>query len=260
MIVKLLFACVALASAPAFAQHDHAADEHHVGHHDGAQSHVSAGLAVVAASFDTMLYLGNYQGVLPSIGYAADRFSITATGSGYRIRENGAERYGAGDTSLHGAARLVTNDALDAGAMLMVSIPTGEERYGLGMGHVMIMPALYAAWRVAPRVQLAASGGYSRAVGVEGHHDHGAWPLVAPMLMAEVSWSAAGDVRISDRLSAGARASGGLPAGEGGSARASIGARVAWHGGRTDTAFELQAGVAGDPFTTRGVVATTRSF
>ena len=61
-------------------------------------------------------------------------------------------------------------------------------------------------------------------------------------------------------MSAGARASGGVPAGEGGSSRVIVGGRVGWRASMVDTAFELQAGVAGDPFNVRGVVSTTLSF
>jgi len=259
MYVKSAIACVLLASAPAFAQHDHAVHEHPQ-ESSGVRSHFMAGAALVAASFDTMLYLGNYQGVLPSAGWMSDRYSLSASGAAYRVYENGAEYYGLGDASLHAAATLLSTSTIDAGAMLMVSFPTGDHVHGLGMGHLMVMPSLTAAWRAARRVRVAATAGYSRGIGGDAHHDHGTWPLVAPMLLAEVSWSAAADVRVVPTLSAGLRASGGLPAGEGGDARAAVGAQVAWHAGPTETSFELQAGVAGDPFTVRGVVATTLSF
>jgi hypothetical protein len=36
--------------------------------------------------------------------------------------------------------------------------------------------------------------------------------------------------------------------------------RVAWGEGRVDTAIEVQAGLAGDPFTVRGVLQTSLRF
>jgi hypothetical protein len=257
---------VVLASAPAYAQHDHGADEpvdhddHH--HHHGHERPyvVSAGLALVAASFDTMAYSGNYQGVVPTVRWSNERFAALASGAVYRVAENGAEFYGLGDAGVHGQARLVAADGFDAGVSAGVSFPTGDERHGMGMGHVMVMPGLFASWAAAARVRFASSIGYSRALGSADGHDHGAWPLVSPMLMAEVSWNAGADVRLPHHVTAGARASGGLPAGEGGAARAMVAGRIAWHQGTLDSSVELQAGVVGDPFNVRGVVSTTVSF
>lgn len=115
--------------------------------------------------------------------------------------------------------------ACDAGVVAGVSVPTGDSRHGMGMGHVMVMPGLFASWS-AGRLRVAASSGYSRALGAEGHHDHAPWPLVSPMLVSEVSWNAGAEVRMT-AVSVGARASGGL---------------------------------VGDPFTLRGVVSTALSF
>jgi hypothetical protein len=57
----------------------------------------------------------------------------------------------------------------------------------------------------------------------------------------------------------GARAAGGIPIGAG--AMRMIGAgRVAWGTPRITTGVELQLGVAGDPFTLRGVVDTALRF
>jgi hypothetical protein len=85
------------------------------------------------------------------------------------------------------------------------------------------------------------------------------WPLVEPMNMVEFTWSAGGDVALSDTVHTGARLSGGVPIGNGDNRI--IGAlRVAWGQGRFSTAAELQAGIAGDPFNVRGVVSTALSF
>jgi hypothetical protein len=255
MDVKILIA-ILLASAPAFAQHDHAHDDHHGAATDAA---FGAGVSVVAASYDTKYYVGDYQGIVPQARWSDARFAVIASGAVHRLTANGAEYYGFGDVGIHGQALLVHVDTFDAGVLAGISLPTGDERHGLGMGHVMLMPGVFAAWTVE-RMRLAASVGYSRALGGDRDHDHGAWPIVAPMLMAEVSWNAGADVRVTPAVTAGARASGGLPAGEGGPARSVVAGRVGWRRGRVDTTFELQAGVVGDPFTMRGVVSTALSF
>ena len=64
---------------------------------------------------------------------------------------------------------------------------------------------------------------------------------------------------ITRRLQAGARVSGGVPIGDG-DHRVVGAARVVWLEGRFTTAAELQAGIAGDPFTVRGVVSTAMTF
>jgi hypothetical protein len=127
------------------------------------------------------------------------------------------------------------------------------------MGHVMVMPAVYGT-AARGRIVGSASLGYSRALGGDMDHDHGSWPLVEPMLMSEVSWSAGADVAWTPAMSTGLHVGGGIPAGASGDTRVSGGARVAWHAGRVESAAEIQAGLAGDPFKVRGVVSTALSF
>lgn len=254
MLLRLSIA-IMLASAPAFAQHDHAHDHDH--HHDA--SAMSASVSVVAASFDNMLYVGNYQGVLATAGWSDERFAAAVTGSAYRVEKNGADAYGAGDLGAHGQAALVGNDAVSGGVSFAVSVPTGNSTKGMGMGHVMLMPAIYGGWRMA-RMKLAVSVGYSRALGNGEHDGHGPWPLVSPMLSSEVSWSAGGEVAVSKTISAGVRGAGGIPVATEGDARVMVAGRVGWRTGRVDSTVEVQAGVAGDPFTLRGVVSTALTF
>jgi hypothetical protein len=246
---------ILLASAPAFAQHDHAHEEHEATR----PAAITAGVALVAASFDTRFYEGHYEGLVPSARWSNARFAAIASGSVYRLEKNGAQSYGLGDVSVHGQAMLVRHDTLDAGVLAGVSLPTGDSRHGMGMGHVMLMPGVFVAWTVE-RVRLAASIGYSRALGGDRDHDHGAWPLVAPMLMSEVSWNAGGDVRMTPAITTGLRAAGGVPTGDGGCARAIGAGRVAWRARHLESAFEIQAGLVGDPFNVRGVVSTMLSF
>lgn len=245
------------ASAPAFAQHDHSHEEAPKGA-AAESSSFGAGLSLVAATFDTRLYVGNYEGVIAHARWSNARFAVIASGSAYRIEKNGGVDVGGGDAGVHGQAVLVRAESFDAGVIAGISLPTGSDVDGLGMGHAMLMPGVFGAWTVE-RFRLAASVGYSRALG-ESNHEHGAWPIVSPMLMAEVSWNAGADFRLPHAITAGARASGGLPAGEGGPARATVGARVAWQRGRVDTALELHAGLVGDPFGIRGVASAAVSF
>jgi len=241
----------ALAAHSGWADHDHA-PPHDVG--------LTASLSLVAAQFDTMLYGGDYEGVVPALRWTHDRFAVGATAPVYRIDENGLETLGAGDVMVHGQVTLLHRDQLAAGATLGVSAPTGDHLRGLGMGHAMVMPAGWASY-AAGRVALAGSLGVSRALRDTGHHHEDMmWPLVDPMNRSEVSWSASGDLALAPAWRVGAQLTGGVPVLEAGVTRVIAGARAVWITHRVQTGFELQAGVAGDPFTLRGVAQTTLTF
>jgi hypothetical protein len=242
---------LALSASSASADHDHAVDH-------GGTSAFGAGVTMVAASFDTMFYVGNYQGVQPALTWANERFAAGASAALYRIERNGASYYGFGDVVVHGQAVLVRGEHVRAGLVVGFAAPVGDDVHGLGMGHPMVMPAAYGTYG-DERFAVTATAGYSRAIAGTSDHDHGMWPIVEPMNMSELSWSAAGNYVITSELHAGARISGGVPIGDGDN-RIVGAARAIWLSGRFTTAAELQAGIAGDPFTVRGVVSTAMSF
>lgn len=239
-----------------------AARADHAGMHmeSSSGSTIGTSVSLLAASFSTPDFAGDYQGIIPAVSWATPRFVVGANVPLYRLEENGREVYGLGDAMVHGQATFVDADEVHGGALLGVSFPTGDGQAGLGMGHPMVMPALWGAWS-HDLVTLAASAGYSRAlVDSMSHHDHGPWPLVEPMNMSEISWSASGTLAITHSTRAGARISGGIPVLETGHDRIVGALRVAWGVGRVDTAAEVQTGIAGDPFTIRGVVETALHF
>ncbi|NVB80694.1 MAG: hypothetical protein HOV81_20025 [Kofleriaceae bacterium] len=258
-----LFICVLVGTTSvAYAQHHHGMEHHHAegeGEAEADRSAFGADVALVAASFETMTYVGNYQGVIPALRWAYARFGVGANVSMYRLEKNGAAVWGAGDAMVHGQVTLVGGEHAQAGIVAGVSAPLGNETSGLSMGHVMLMPAAFGSW-TSGRITLAGTAGYGRSLGNMSGHDHGLWPLVEPMNMSEVSWSAGGDYAIVPNVRAGLRASGGIPVLEPGRNRVVGAARVAWRTGPVENAAELQAGLAGDPFTVRGVVSTALSF
>ena len=129
------------------------------------------------------------------------------------------------------------------------------------MGHAMVDAGAVEHVVVRRVSRSSGTAGYSRAlVGSMSHHDHGPWPLVDPMNMSEISWSAAATSRCRRACTPGRASSGGVPVGAVGHDRVVGAVRVAWGTGRVDSAAELQAGLAGDPFTIRGVVETALHF
>lgn len=246
-----------LGSGEAIAEHDHGAAAMHA---DGS---VTAGVALVAAQFETMSYGGDYQGVIPSLAWARGRFGASASLAMYRLQSNGLTQFGVGDVMAGGHAMLATGHNASAGVALMMMAPTGRSRQGFGMGHVMAMPSLFASYHAHP-MMFAGAVGFARALTAETAHQHGPWPLVDPMNVSEVTWSASSDLAIAHTrtrmLSAGARVSGAVPVGEPGSTRVIGGLRVAWAAGKVSTGVELQGALVGEPFRVRGMLETTVSF
>jgi hypothetical protein len=253
MYVSVLV-CV-MAPAVAAADHQHGM----VAGASEQESTFAAGLSLVAAEFDTMEYGGDYQGLVPSVRWVGGRFAASANIGVYQLKKNGLEMVGAGDAMVHGQARLLGDDRVGVGVALAVLAPIGDHQAGLGMGHPMVMPAVSGRWSDG-QVAFDGSLGYGKAFGgAQSHHSHGAWPLVDPMNLQELTFTASGDLSLARALRVGGRVSGGAPIGDG-ATRVIGGVRVLWTEGRVDTAFEIQAGLAGDPFRLRGVLETAVRF
>ena len=245
------------------------ADHHDMSSHDVASDDeprygtFGGSVALVAASYQTQYYGGDYQGAILGGSWAYRQFSVGASLGSYRLYKNGLEQFGIGDVVANAQATVVTSRNARGGVVVALSLPTAPYMSGLGMDHAMAMPAVFGAWKLG-RVALAATFGYSRAlvpVADVAQHDHGPWPLVEPMNMSELTWSGSGEVALGGGVRAGARLLGGVPIGAmPGHERVIAAARVAWASGRVDTSAELQGGLVGDPFSIRGVVSTALRF
>ncbi|MCX5745514.1 MAG: hypothetical protein NT062_23805 [Proteobacteria bacterium] len=248
--LSLIAAATSLGSRDVRAEHVHA--------DTSSGSQLSAAVALVVAQYETLVYGGVYEGAIPSLAWVRGRFAVMASAAVYRLEENGRTRTGLGDTmaGVSGVAATTLRGAI--GGMVMAMAPTGEKF--LGMGHPMVMPSVFARYHAHPML-LAGALGFARALGGEAeHHDHGAWPLVAPMNMSELTWSASGDLMVNPSIMVGGRASGGVPIGAAGATRVIGGLRIAWGQGRLSTAAEVQTGLVGDPFLVRGVLETSMTF
>jgi len=245
-----------ICAASSVARADHAHTPAH-----GAHAHeLAASVSLVAAQFDTLLFDGDYQGVVPALRFTHGRFSVAASAPLYRIEENGLAVRGFGDVVAQVAVLAWRSDAVAVGGELAASAPTGAERAGLGMGHPMVMPAVWGHYG-SGRLAVAGSLGASQGLGGSAHHhDDMMWPLVDPANRSELTWAARGDVAVAPAWRVGAGVSGGVPLDASGVTRVIGGARAVWLSPRLETGVELQAGIAGDPFTLRGVAQTTLVF
>lgn len=214
-------------------------------------------MSVVAARYHNQFFLGDYQGVTPAARYSRGKLSVGANASLYRLTSNGAINYGLGDVVTDGQLQLAGGHPASAGIALAVSLPTGSQREGLGMGHAMVMPSAWGVY-MTDHVTYVGSFGYGRALGggAHAHHSSGG-SLVDPMNISELTWSAQADLSLARALTAGVRAIGGIPVGEDGDNRIVGGVRAVWTEGRVTTSAEMQLGFDGEPFEVRGLLATS---
>ena len=247
-------ALLVLASSAAHADHEHHAPAE-------ASSTITASIGALAATYDSRLYEGDYQGISLGVAYARGRFEIAARAVAYQIDRNGKTYRGAGDSMVHGTVRIWERAGLATGAHLMVMTPTGDAMKGLGMGHWMLMPAGWVSYANAV-VVLSGSLGYARGLGGEdAHAEHGgggAWPLVEPMSFSEITYDATAMFALTQSLALGVRLVGAMPLED--DMRAIGGARISWRAGRIETLAELQTGIAGDPVKLRGLLSASITF
>lgn len=250
-MLRALVLCAAV-PALAHADHDHGA---HVSHSGATE--IAASVSLVAARYHNQFFLGDYQGITPAVRYSRGTVSLGANASLYRLTSNGAVKYGPGDVVVDGQVQLAGGHPASTGVALAMSLPTGSQRDGLGMGHVMAMPSVWGVY-MFERTTLIGMVGYGRALGGGEHSHHtrnGA--LVDPMNLSEITWSAQADVTLARALGVGARVIGGVPVGEDGENRVIGGVRAVWTEGRVSTNAEVQVGIDGEPFEVRGLLGTT---
>lgn len=222
--------------------------------------HVAVRIGVLAAQYRTPLYEGSYQGAIVGATVSRGRFSLSAEITEYQLVRNGLATWGPGDVMLHLHGQLFARGRLSGGAMLMSSVPTGDDTRGFGMGHVMLMPEAWVTWSASSSLSLsgAIGGGYAFG-GAAAHAKHGGggtWPLVDPMNARELSFDAGAMYMLAPTLGTGIHVLGAAPIGDG-RARVVIAGRVSWTLGRAVTTFEIAGGAVGDPFALRGILGTT---
>jgi hypothetical protein len=226
-------------------------------------------LALEAAAYEYDATQGDYQGATLSASYAHDALKAELTLPAYRLTRDDSTFYGAGDATGELRVRLVQalGEALSAGAGITAMAPTGSASRDLGMGHFMLMPAVWGLFEHEAafiQVQLA----YARALSDEddehaGHtHDSARWrPIVRPMNTSELVASASAGYAVHPRW----RVQGGVytavavdtPDGQGRTV-ASLG--VDFIPSAFDVSLEAQMPLAGDPFTIKVVAGAGVRF
>lgn len=207
-----------------------------------------------SARFQSSRYEGYYEGLQLGGGVARRWLSVGATISAYRIVRNGLPDRGFGDLGVHSRGTLLGGDGdlAYAGLAVAVTLPTGDARADLGMGHAMLMPGVWATAQLK-QLLVSAQVTYAKALtGKAAHHHGGAGPLVAPMSSSELEATLAATLPIYPgveplRIKAGI--AGAQPVfSDGAAARLNslVGLLL---GNRVKTSIELQLPIAGEPAT-----------
>jgi hypothetical protein len=93
-----------VAAATAHAEHDHSHHHGQVASEDAVDQSFKASIGVLAATYRSPLYEGDYQGGTLGAAYARGRFEVGVLATGYQIDRNGKTYRGVGDVMVHAAA------------------------------------------------------------------------------------------------------------------------------------------------------------
>lgn len=224
------------------------------------------GVRLDAAGYRNTSYLGDYQGLAPTLGFNHPKIAAMVLLPAYRLTRNGRTGYGLGDLAL--ALRVpvpaFANGSVSAGFGLAATLPTGKADADLGMGHVMLMPEFWFNHE-RDRVQLVGTVGFARALTSAGasHHDHGPRPIVNPMNLSELDASLNGFLRVHDKVWLKLGMFGATPVGSvnvQGVTRVIAGTGMIVTVGGLELSAELLAPLTGAPFTARGVLQVGYRF
>lgn len=221
---------------------------------------IFTGIRLDAAGYRNASYIGDYQGLAPTLGFNHRRVAVMALLPSYRLTRNGRTSYGLGDLALAVRAPIpaFSRSYTSAGFGLSATLPTGKASDDLGMGHVMLMPEFWFGYE-RERVQLVGTLGFARALTSAGssHHNHGPRPIVNPMNLAEVDASLTAFLRVHRTVWLKFGMLGAMPVGTinaQGVTRIIAGSGLMVSTRGVEFSAELQAPLAGAPFVARGVL------
>ncbi len=223
-----------------------------------------ASLGSVFASYRNDFGEGEYQGLNAAFAYQHPWVFAGVSLPGYRLERNGEARTELGDVGLEvrGTAYRDAESGFALGLGLAATFPTGNEKFGFGMGHTMLMPGLWLSiTRELFVLRLEAI--YGRAVG--GHHDahagHAhhrmlAGSIVQPMNASELEHGISLALLLHPNMRATARLFGAVPVADtNGQAREIAAFGVQGILGCWDLGLEAQIPLVGSPFVARTLLA-----
>jgi hypothetical protein len=224
------------------------------------------GFTTIAATFHDV-ERGDYQGIIPTLGWHHPWVDAEIAVPWYRLRRQGDEELGLGDLAadLRVSVYRANSGVFAFGPELAISFPTGDENRDLGMGHVMAMPGAWARL-VIDKLSIIGQLAWGRALADAsshlahaGHAGHAeamyATPRVNPMNMSELEHGLGIRYAVDPNLAVTGRWLGGVPLDDMGMKRQLIGPGLQLSADKLDAAIEALVPVAGDPFDVRVSIA-----
>jgi hypothetical protein len=224
-----------------------------------------ASIGSVFASYRNAFGEGEYQGLNAAFAYQHPWVFAAVSVPGYRLVRNQEARTELGDVALdvRGTAYRDPESGFALGLGLAATLPTANEKFGFGMGHVMLMPGLWLSLaRELFIVRLEAS--YGRALGAHhGAHAHGghmhgplAGSIVQPMNASEVEHALSLTLLLHEHARVLGRLFGAVPVADtAGQTREIVALGVQGILGIWDLSLEAQLPLVGSPFIARTVLS-----
>ncbi len=228
---------------------------------------------VLVAGYERAGERGDYEGLYAGFGYRQPWFGADVLLPAYRLARAHQTELGLGDllVTARGTALRAYDGKIAFGVELPAMLPTGRESASLGMGHVMLMPALWFALALEP-FSLQARAGYGRVLGqmqmemdadvhaAHAHQTKGQTPIVNPMNHSEFEHALDLGLAVQKHVSLHARWFGAVPVGDAGVTRQILGAGATLGFDQADFTLELQRPFAGNPFELKGAMQLVGRF
>lgn len=216
---------------------------------------VRAGFSLETAAIDDGLgRRGTFEGAVTSLEVSALGARARVAIGGYHV-DWGQRATGLGDLQIALQRAVATLGETRIGAAMSATLPTGDVRDELGMGHPMVMPGVWARW-ADDRSSLLASLVYGSMLG--GHHHGMVEPITSPMNAEEMA-AALRAARSVGATELAATLSGAAPIGPG-LARGAVGAGARWWLAGNELGVEVSVPFGGTPIRARLVVDLARGF
>jgi hypothetical protein len=243
-----------------------------------------AELRAFVAGFDQDGMRGNYQGGAVALAFVHRYIALDAALPYYHLAHMVADEHGVGDVlaGVHVPVLRLAAERLSLGPELLATLPSGDSAKGLGMGHVMLMPGVFARLqlsRFTVVAQLAygvalAHGHHHAAAATDPHaahhhhdaatmstHDEGPMPIVNPMNRSELEHALSAAFQWTDWLALTARIAGAVPIhDDAGEARETVAFGPRFTLGRFDIGAEQELPLVGDPFRYRTLLRFGAQF
>lgn len=215
-----------------------------------------AGFATEVASYTNSAGSGSIFGATVFAEWQRDRFFAGAALPIYYLKRDLGSAVGLGDLLIDLRFAVLDMESWKAGAQIAAMLPIAGSDDAFRMGHLMLMPRLWAELRVADFFGFLQAG-YGRAIGDHSGHGGGRRPIVAPMNASEIEAALTAGYAVHENVRLRSSVSLAAPvADDGGIFRSALSIGPQLLLGAFDVSADLHLPIAGDPFDVKVIVTT----